>query len=237
MQVNFKLSMALLPVMFKKLAVCTLVSVLFIVVGAFSLKPDLNEGNAYVTRNNLTYPAELESAVQSVVADFPEVVKHNVTFVYDPSVTASVMQAQPQPFFLFESNRNRSYIVKMRPYITNGADTLNLSELPGEVLAGWLSHELGHLQDYLNRDKWDMIRFAVQYLTSENFMTKAECRADSLASLQGRAHHLIQMKKFIQSNDLFDDSYKTKINTLYPDTTRVLRFCDGGGGLQIRAGE
>lgn len=197
-----------------------------VVIGVFLLQPACIHSDVYETSGNLTYPKELRNVVQSVAASFPAIEKHEMTFRYDESVTSSVMQAQPQPYFLFEDNSNRSYVVKMRPYLTAGSDSMKISELPPEVLSGWLSHELGHIQDYLTRDKWDMIGFALKYLTSQNFIMNAESRADSLASLQGRAEELIQMKRFIQTNDLFEDSYKIKISNLYPDTMQVLRFCE-----------
>lgn len=211
--------------MFKKITFSLVFSLILLIIAAFTLQPLQSEGYNYVTHENLTYPQEMEDAVLLAAERFPEINKHNVNFVYDAGVTSSVMQAQPQPFFMFESNERRSYVIKMRPYLTNGGDSIEISSLPRDVLSGWLSHELGHVQDYLKRDKIDMAGFAFNYLTSEKFMTDAECRADSFAAIHGCAPQLIQMKKFIQSNDLFENAYKNKINTLYPDTLQVLRFC------------
>ena len=182
------------------------------------------ESKGYATAGNITYPIDIEGAVFEVMESFPEAGKHKLHFIYDESVTTSVMQAQPALDFLVKSKQKRSYKVKMRPFITNGSDSLRISELPKEVLAGWLSHELGHIEDYLDRSKTDLLNFAFQYVTDKDFLMKAECRADSFAVLNGRAGDLIQMKRFVQYNDLFDTTYKKKIERLYPDTNMVKKF-------------
>lgn len=167
------------------------------------------------------YPKELEGPVLQALGFFPELDDYSIEFKFRKSLKNRVMQAQPKIKTFFKGREKRHYKVTMSKNLVMKDTTMQLDQLPHEILVGWFAHELGHIMDYKDRSAGNLLGFAIKYLTSKPFIKHSELRADALATDNGCAKHLISTKKFILFDSRFSKEYKAKIKELYPSPEEI----------------
>ena len=137
------------------------------------------------------------------------------------------MQAQPIVGSMFSRKSKRRYVIKVSQYLIIEDDVMKLSEMPENVLIGWIGHELGHIMDYLPRSNFDMLFFGIRYLISRKFMANAERRADIFAIEKGLSPYLIESKNYILEHTSLPESYKEKIRKYYLSPEEVMLYLEG----------
>jgi len=90
-----------------------------------------------------------------------------------------------------------------------------VTEIPEEVIVGWIAHELGHIMDYEQRSNAGIIIFGYHYLFSSKYVKEAERVADTYAVERGLGKYLIATKRFILDHAEIPQVYKNKITRLY----------------------
>ena len=203
---------------------CLLLLLLSFCLSTVSLVPSFGEerpgGDPEVSElaafgKNKSIPEEMEEVILTALSFYPDLKDTHIRFVYEENIRKSVMQAQHQIRSLFRSKSNRVYIVKISRYLKLEKEKLDISTLPFEVLVGWIGHELGHVMDYKDRSGLAMIGFGAKYWLSENFLKKAERRADLYALKHGLGDKIISTKNFVLNHVDIPVSYKERIKRLY----------------------
>lgn len=174
--------------------------------------------------NNKFYPEELKEAVVKSLSFYPELKDIEIHFRYARQIKHSVMQAQPKINTLLRTRSQRAYVIRMRKTFSMEGELYALSELPFNVLVGWLGHELGHVMDYLHRSLPSIATFGLGYVFSPNFVKGAERTADEFAVSHGMASYIQATKNFILNHSDFPPSYKDKIRKLYLSPDEIMEI-------------
>lgn len=169
-------------------------------------------------------PGFVRDCFLEALQGFPELEEHEIV-LQQSRVSSSNMRAQPLFNLGFFRRARRGYKIEISNH-PNFAQYLDLEDLPAEVLVGWFAHELGHVMDYLKRNAWDMIKFALGYWFFSNFRVGAERKADIYAIQQGFAPELIATKKYILAHSDLPNHYKERIDKYYLSPEEVAIMID-----------
>ena len=203
--------------------------------GRFNKKELVTQSKIYLKPNdklekfatNKIIPKEIRALTLEALSYFPDLVNTKIDFQFKNNITGSVMQAQPKVGSLFlHAKDNRSYKIKISRFLFLEDNPIPIEELPSDVLLGWIGHELGHIQDYVNRSSFDLLGFGIKYYLSNDFVTKAEIAADSFAVAHGLGGKIIATKNFVLNHDQMPLAYKQKIEALYLSPGEILSMVD-----------
>ncbi|MEQ9439416.1 MAG: hypothetical protein RIG62_10220 [Cyclobacteriaceae bacterium] len=164
---------------------------------------------------NKVIPQEMQDVILTALSFYPELKNTRINFIYKEEIRKSVMQAQPKISTIFRGKSHRVYNVKISRYLKLNKESLDISTLPFEVLVGWIAHELGHIMDYKDRSGLAMIGFGTKYCLFENFLKKAERRADLFALKHGLGNMIMETKNYVLNHADIPVSYKDRIKRLY----------------------
>lgn len=173
--------------------------------------------------NNKNIPEILREGIKDALSFYPELKDTKIDFVLTNNIKHSYMQAQPKWYGVFQNKKNRAYLIKIKPYFDLQDQNIPVSELPYEILVGWIGHELGHILDYVERSSLNMMGFGVNYVTSKRKMIEAENRADINAIEHGLGKYILSCKKFVLTTELFSKDYRNRINKHYMSPEEVVK--------------
>lgn len=171
-------------------------------------------------------PSVIESEVREALSYYPELSDTPIVFKFKKNIKKSVMLAQPTFSSLFKSRSNRGYIIQISETFKITDKEYRTIDVPKDVLIGWIGHELGHVIDYQQKNKLEMIRFGVKYVLLKEHVKKAERAADSAAVLNGMAEYIIKTKEFILNNADIEASYKNRIKEYYLSPEEIREMVD-----------
>ena len=176
---------------------------------------------------NKVIPNEIRELTLEALSYFPDLINTKIDFQFKNNIHGSVMQAQPKVGSLFvHSKENRAYKIKISRNLFLEDNPIPIEQLPDDVLLGWIGHELGHIQDYIERGSMNLLGFGVKYYLSNSFVTKAEIAADSYAVAHGLGEKIIATKNFVLNHDQIPLTYKQKIEALYLSPGEILSMVD-----------
>ncbi len=171
---------------------------------------------------NKTIPIAILKEAIIALSHYPELENTPIEFKFKKKIKKSFMQAQPEVMGLFKKRNNRSYKVLISRNFHIDNEEFDISEIPSDVLVGWLGHELGHIMDYRERSGFNMIMFGIRYLTSKKFLQEAERVADIYAVNHGLSKYILATKEFILNHAHLSDGYKAKIRRHYLSPEEIL---------------
>ena len=172
--------------------------------------PELN-----VFAKHKKIPKELEANVLKALSCYPELNEAHIDFIFKNDIKNSVMQAQPVFRTLLRRKKNRRYRINISSWFKLVNAQIPILEIPGDVLIGWIGHELGHILDYEGKTNGQLVSFGYQYLLSSKYVKKAEMVADTLAVERGMGKYIIATKRFILDHADLPQAYKDKVSRLY----------------------
>ena len=176
---------------------------------------------------NKVIPNEIRELPLEALSYFPDLINTKIDFQFKNNIHGSVMQAQPKVGSLFvHSKENRAYKIKISRNLFLEDNPIPIEQLPDDVLLGWIGHELGHIQDYIERGSMNLLGFGIKYYLSNSFVTKAEIAADSYAVAHGLGEKIIATKNFVLNHDQIPLAYKQKIEALYLSPGEILSMVD-----------
>tara|TARA_R110002124_G_scaffold287335_10_gene473317 strand:+ start:20071 stop:20742 length:672 start_codon:yes stop_codon:yes gene_type:complete len=176
---------------------------------------------------NKVIPNEIRELTLEALSYFPDLINTKIDFQFKNNIHGSVMQAQPKVGSLFvHSKENRAYKIKISRNLFLEDNPIPIEQLPDDVLLGWIGHELGHIQDYIERGSMNLLGFGIKYYLSNSFVTKAEIAADSYAVAHGLGEKIIATKNFVLNHDQIPLAYKQKIEALYLSPGEILSMVD-----------
>jgi hypothetical protein len=175
-----------------------------------------------VFQKNKIIPKMILEEAKTALSYYPELREVRIEFKFKKSIKKSFMQAQPNKSNLFKGKNNRSYIIFISNRFLIEEEEFSLTDVPSEVLIGWLGHELGHVMDYRQKSAFDLIIFGIRYITSANYIKKAERAADTYAVNAGMSEYILATKDFILNHSHLSDSYKERIARLYLSPEEII---------------
>lgn len=184
--------------------------------GLWSCATKRNTNQEKITyQGNKIIPKNILDEAIIALAHYPELKNVEIEFKYKNNIKNSFMQAQPNARNLFKGKKERSYYVFMSSKFLIENEEFSMADVPSEVLIGWLGHELGHIMDYREKSAMELVVFGARYVTSENFIRKAERTADTYAVNNRMGNYIFATKDFILNHSHLSDSYKKRKIRLY----------------------
>lgn len=171
-------------------------------------------------------PNIIKEQVNKALSFYPELNEVAIEFKIKKNIKKSTMQAQPKWNFLWKSRKNRSYIILISNKFKIEAKEFNTLDIPSDVFIGWIGHELGHIMDYENRSKLNMILFGIKYLISQKSIKKAERTADTFAIKHGMVKYILATKDFILNNASIAQKYKARIIKFYLSPEEIMELVE-----------
>jgi len=166
-------------------------------------------------RKNKEIPPEIEKNLLKALSFYPELKNTTISFIFKTNIKTSVMQAQPVFTSLLGKRKNRRYRINISRHFRLIHSQIPITQIPDDVMIGWIGHELGHILDYEGRSNVGMVSFGYQYYFYSNYVKRAEMVADSFAVERGMGNYIIATKRFILDHAEIPQAYKDKIKRLY----------------------
>lgn len=171
---------------------------------------------------NKTIPTAILKEAKIALSHYPELTNTPIEFKFKKKITKSFMQAQPKISGIFKKKKNRAYKVLISGNFQIENEEFDISEIPSEVLVGWIGHELGHIMDYRERSGFNLLMFGIRYITSKKFLKEAERVADTYAVNHGLSEYILATKDFILNHAHLSDVYKNRIKRHYLSPEEIL---------------
>lgn len=173
---------------------------------------------------HITAPDPIRSEVEKALSYYPTLKDIKIQIKFKEHIKKSTMQARPTFGSMFKDREQREYVILISQRFKISGKEFMTTQVPKEVLIGWIGHELGHIVDYQNRSKWDLLWFGLKYITSENYIKEAERMADTYAVNHGMEYYILKTKNFILNHAEINQTYKNRIKKYYlsPEEIMVL---------------
>lgn len=169
-------------------------------------------------------PANIKQKVQVALEYYPQLKDIHIEFKIKKNIKKSTMQARPTFDSFFKSKKDRKFLILISKKFKISEREFSTLDIPDAVFIGWIGHELGHIMDYQNRSKLNLIWFGVKYLFSENHIIEAERAADSFAVKHKMEDYILKTKDFILNHAEISEVYKNRMKRYYlsPEEIMVL---------------
>ncbi|WP_156115518.1 hypothetical protein [Psychroserpens sp. Hel_I_66] len=169
-------------------------------------------------------PESIETEVNRALSFYPELDSINITFKFKKNIKKSTMQARPTFGSFFRRQKNRRYIILISETFKISDTTFLTRHIPSDIFIGWIGHELGHIMDYQDRGKLNLIWFGIKYLLSDNHIIEAERAADGFAVTHGMEDYILKTKDFILNHAKITPSYKNRIQKYYLSPEEIMEL-------------
>lgn len=172
----------------------------------------------------ISIPHCILSEAETALSFYPELKEINLEIRFKKNKKKSTMQARPKFGSFFKSRKNREYIILISEKFKISNKEFSTIDVPTDVLIGWIGHELGHIMDYQQRSKLNLVWFGLKYLFSTKSIIEAERAADTFAVQQGMEDYILKTKDFILNNAGIDAAYKLRIQKYYLSPEEIMEI-------------
>ncbi len=169
-------------------------------------------------------PKIIEKQVERALAFYPELHSTPIEFKFKKNINKSVMLAQPTLGSIFRKKEKRGYKILISEKFKITGKEFKTTEVPDDIMIGWLGHELGHVMDYQERSGLNLINFGIRYVLLKEHVKNAERAADSFAVRMGMAEYIIKTKRFILDHADIDEAYKNRIREFYLSPEEIMEM-------------
>ena len=173
-----------------------------------------------------TIPKEIMEEAQVALSYYPVLKDTPIVFKFKKNIKKSTMQAQPIWTSFFKSRKKRDYVILISRKVKIDKESFLITDVPSEVLIGWLGHELGHVMDYRDRSGLGMVIFGLKYLYSSGHIQEVERAADSYAVAHGMGDYILKTKDFILNHADISEKYKTRMRKLYLSPEEIMKLIE-----------
>ncbi|MBU2905957.1 hypothetical protein KO529_14250 [Arenibacter algicola] len=180
--------------------------------------------NSLFTTAQHVIPESISNQANIALSHFTELNETSITFKFKHNIKKSTMLAQPNFWSFFKSRKKRQYKILISEKILISGKEYLTSDIPNDVMIGWLGHELGHVIDYSNRSSLNLLWFAIKYLFSDKYLMKVERAADTHAVNHGMEGYILSTKNFILNNSEIDEIYKARIKKYYLSPEEIMKL-------------
>lgn len=183
----------------------------------------------------LNIPESIAEEFQTAMEYYPQLQEKNIEVRFKKNIKKSTMQARPTIGSFFRSRENRKYVILISEKFKISEKEFLTKHIPKDILIGWIGHELGHILDYQDRSKLNLIWFGIRYLLSESYIVKAERAADSFAVAQGMEEYILKTKNFILNHADITPRYKNRIQKYYLSPEEIMQLVQKRDKMAILA--
>lgn len=181
-----------------------------------------------INLENKTIPPSIYQEAITALRHFPELKDTEITFRFKDNIQKTTMQAQPTWASFVKRRQHRSYIVLISRNIQIEEEHFSITDIPSDVVTGWLGHELGHVMDYRERSSLGMLIFGIKYLFSTAHIKEVERTADMFAISHGMGDYILKTKNFILDHVNISEKYKRRIRSFYMSPEEVMELVQRG---------
>lgn len=176
-------------------------------------------------------PNAIKSEIKTALDYYPELKESAIEFRFKKNIKKSTMQARPRFGSFFKKKEHREYVILISEKFKISNKEFLTKDIPSDILIGWIGHELGHIMDYQNRSKLNLIWFGLKYVFSDNHIIEAERAADTFAVNQGMESYILKTKDFILNNAEITPSYKLRIVKYYLSPEEIMDIVNKRDGV------
>lgn len=176
----------------------------------------------YSKIHNKVIPDNIKNECLIALSHYPELRDIAIEFRFKKNIKKSFMQAQPKFTSLLLPKHKRKYIIFMNERMQIESQEITVTDVPHEVLIGWLGHELGHVMDYIHRSSLNLIVFGIKYITLGSYIKEAERAADTFAIQHGLLDYILATKNYILNHAHLSETYKARIKRLYLSPEEIM---------------
>jgi len=169
-------------------------------------------------------PEDIRLKVKTALAYYPQLNSVSIEFRFKKNIKKSTMQARPTFGSFFRSWKNRSYVIFISEKFKISDNEFFTRDIPSDIFIGWIGHELGHIMDYQNRSKTNLIWFGIKYVLSDKYIIEAERVADTFAVAHGMDDYILKTKDFILNHAQITESYKNRIQKYYLSPEEIMHL-------------
>ncbi len=174
--------------------------------------------------SNKVIPKVIQKEAEIALSYYPKLRETPIKFQFKKDIKKSTMQAQPVFKSLLKSRKKRAYVIFISKKIKIEDEAFKITDIPSDVLIGWIGHELGHVMDYRDRSSLGLIWFGLKYLYFPKFIREAERAADTFAVSHGMGEYILKTKDFILNHAHISEPYKARIKRLYLSPEEIMRL-------------
>lgn len=169
-------------------------------------------------------PNKIRERVEVALGYYPQLKNIHIEFKIKKNIKKSTMQARPTFDSFFKSKKDRKFLILISKKFKISDKEFSTLDIPDDIFIGWIGHELGHIMDYQNRSKLNLIWFGLKYLFSENHIVEAERAADGFAVKHKMEDYILKTKNFILNHAEIPEVYKNRMKRYYlsPEEIMVL---------------
>ncbi len=176
-------------------------------------------------------PLSIESEVKMALDYYPDLEDSHIEIRFKKNIKKSTMQARPSFGSFFRSAKHRKYVILISERFKISDKEFSTKDIPSDILVGWIGHELGHVMDYQNRSKMNLIWFGLKYVFSKNHIIEAERAADTYAVAQGMESYILKTKDFILNHADITPNYKLRIQKFYLSPEEIMDIVNERDGI------
>ncbi|MGJ8592669.1 MAG: hypothetical protein ACSHXF_08985 [Aquaticitalea sp.] len=178
-----------------------------------------------------TIPDSIEKEAKAALDYYPQLKDAAIDIRFKKNIKKSTMQARPKFSSFFKSKKNREYVILISEKFKISDKEFSTKDIPSDILVGWIGHELGHIMDYQNRSKLNLIWFGLKYILSDTHIVEAERAADTFAVDQGMESYILKTKDFILNHAEITPSYKLRIEKYYLSPEEIMDIVNKRDGV------
>lgn len=179
----------------------------------------------FITMNSQhIIPKSIATEAKKALSYYPQLDNINIEIKFKKNIKKSTMQARPSFGSFFRTKKNRRFLILISETFQIADKTFKTRDIPSDILIGWIGHELGHIMDYQDRNKMNLIWFGLNYLFSENHIVEAERAADTFAVEHGMGTYILKTKDFILNHAEITPSYKARIQKYYLSPEEIMEL-------------
>jgi len=179
-----------------------------------------------MTNSQHIIPNSIRNKVETALDFYPTLATTNIEFRFKKNIKKSTMQARPTFDSFFKTRKHRRYVILISEKFKIAEEEFRTRDIPEDIFIGWIGHELGHVMDYQNRNKIDLIWFGIKYLFSDKHIVEAERAADSYAVEHGMENYILKTKDFILNHAQITKSYKDRIRRYYLSPEEIMHLVE-----------
>ena len=178
-------------------------------------------------------PNSIKDEVETALKYYPQLKNIHIEFKFKKNIKKSTMQARPTFDSFFKSKVDRKFLILISEKFKISDKEFSTRDIPTDVFIGWIGHELGHIMDYQDRSKLNLIWFGIKYLFSENHIVEAERAADSFAVKHKMESYILKTKDFILNNADISEVYKKRIKRYYLSPEEIMVLVEERNNLKL----
>lgn len=171
-------------------------------------------------------PEKIKDKVQFALQYYPQLKDVKIEFKFKENIKKSTMQARPTFDSFFLSKENRKFLILISKKFKISGREFSTLEIPDDIFIGWIGHELGHIMDYQNRSKLNLIWFGLKYLFSDNYIIEAERAADGFAVKHKMEDYILKTKNFILNHAEISETYKNRMKRYYLSPEEIMHLVE-----------